>query len=105
MLDVRQLEALVAVLEHGSFGAAAGQLHLTLAAVSLRVKALEESLGQRLLVRGKRLRATAAGQALLAHARQLQLLEADLGLGAVGTGRGGALRGGGFGRGGHRRLL
>ena len=78
MLDARQLEALVAVIEHGSFGAAAEQLHLTLAAVSLRVKALEESIGQRLLVRGKRLRATAAGQALLAHARQLQLLEADL---------------------------
>lgn len=78
MLDARQLEALVAVIEHGSFGAAAEQLHLTLAAVSLRVKALEESLGQRLLVRGKRLRATAAGQALLAHARQLQLMEADL---------------------------
>lgn len=78
MLDARQLEALVAVLEHGSFGAAAEQLHLTLAAVSLRVKALEESLGQRLLVRGKRLRATVAGQALLAHARQLQLMEADL---------------------------
>ena len=78
MLDPRQLEALVAVLEHGSFGAAAEQLHLTLAAVSLRVKALEESLGQRLLVRGKRLRATAVGQALLAHARQLQLMEADL---------------------------
>ena len=37
MLDARQLEALVAVLEHGSFGAAAEQLHLTLAAVSLRV--------------------------------------------------------------------
>ncbi len=78
MLDARQLEALVAVIEHGSFGAAAERLHLTLAAVSLRVKALEESLGQRLLVRGKRLRATVAGQALLAHARQLQLMEADL---------------------------
>lgn len=78
MLDARQLEALVAVIEHGSFGAAAERLHLTLAAVSLRVKALEESLGQRLLVRGRRLRATVAGQALLAHARQLQLMEADL---------------------------
>ena len=78
MLDIRQLEALLAVLEQGSFGAAAERLHLTLAAVSLRVKALEETLGQRLLVRGKHLRATAAGQVLLAHARQLQLMEADL---------------------------
>ncbi len=78
MLDARQLEALVAVIEHGGFGAAAERLHLTLAAVSLRVKALETAIGQRLLVRGKRLRATPAGQALLAHARQLQLMEADL---------------------------
>lgn len=78
MLDARQLQALVAVLEQGNFGAAAEQLHLTLAAVSLRIKALEESLGQRLLVRGKTLHATPAGQALLAHARQLQLMESDL---------------------------
>ena len=78
MLDARQLEALVAVIEHGGFGAAAERLHLTLAAVSLRVKALEAAIGQRLLVRGKTARATPAGQALLAHARQLQLMEADL---------------------------
>ena len=78
MLDARQLEALVAVIEHGSFGAAAERLHLTLAAVSLRVKALETAIGQRLLVRGKTARATPAGQALLAHARQLRLMEADL---------------------------
>ncbi|WP_341908541.1 HTH-type transcriptional regulator ArgP [Polaromonas sp. YR568] len=78
MLDARQLEALAAVIEQGSFGAAAKALHLTLAAVSLRIKSLEEALGQRLLVRGKQVRATPAGQALLAHARQLRLMEADL---------------------------
>lgn len=78
MLDARQLEALAAVIEHGGFGPAAQALSLTLAAVSLRIKALEESLGQRLLVRGKAVRATAAGQALLAHVKQLRLMEADL---------------------------
>lgn len=78
MLDARQLEALAAVLEHGGFGPAAAALHVTLAAVSLRIKALEETLGQRLLVRGKTVRATPAGQAMLAHVKQLRLMEADL---------------------------
>jgi LysR family transcriptional regulator (chromosome initiation inhibitor) len=93
MLDARQLEALVAVIEHGGFGPAAQVLSITLAAVSLRIKALEERLGQRLLVRGKTVRATAAGQALLAHVKQLRLMEADLlgGLQGGGTVRAGAL--------------
>ncbi len=78
MLDARQLDALAAVIEHGSFSAAAKALSLTLAAVSLRIKSLEAALGQRLLVRGKQLRATPAGLALLGHIRQLRLMEADL---------------------------
>lgn len=78
MLDAKQLEALAAVLEHGGFGAAAGALNLTLGAVSLRIKSLEATLGQRLLVRGKVVRATPGGQALLAHIKQVRLLEADL---------------------------
>lgn len=78
MLDPRQLEALAAVVEHGGFGPAAQALNLTLAAVSLRLKSLEDQLGQRLLVRGKRVRATPAGQALLGHVKQLRLMEADL---------------------------
>ncbi len=78
MLDPKQLEALAAVVEHGGFGPAAKALSMTLAAVSLRIKALEDKLGQRLVVRGKRVRATAAGQALLGHAKQVQLMESDL---------------------------
>jgi len=78
MLDARQLEALSAVVEHGGFGPAAQALSLTLPAVSVRIKALEDGLGQRLLVRGKRVRATAAGQALLAHVKQVQMMEADV---------------------------
>ena len=78
MLDGKQLEALAAVLEHGGFGPAASALNLTLAAVSLRIKSLEATLGQRLLVRGKVVRATVPGQALLAHVKQLRLMEADL---------------------------
>jgi LysR family transcriptional regulator (chromosome initiation inhibitor) len=78
MLDAKQLEALAAVVEQGGFGPAAKALSLTLAAVSLRIKTLEAQLGQRLLVRGKTVRATAAGQALLAHIKQLRSMEADL---------------------------
>lgn len=78
MLDAKQLQALAAVVEHGGFGSAAQSLSLSLAAVSLRIKSLEEQLGQRLLVRGKTVKATAAGQALLAHVKQVQLMEADL---------------------------
>ena len=78
MLDAKQLDALAAVVEHGGFGPAAKALSLTLAAVSLRIKTLEAQLGQRLLVRGKTVRATATGQALLAHIKQLRSMEADL---------------------------
>ena len=88
MLDARQLEALAAVIEGGSFGAAAKALSLTLAAVSLRIKSLEAAFGQRLLVRGKQVRATAAGQALLGHVKQLRLMEADLMAGLPGAGAG-----------------
>ena len=90
MLDNRQLDALAAVIEQGSFGAAAKALSLTLAAVSLRIKSLEAALGQRLLVRGKQVRATPAGQALLGHVRQLRLMESDLMAGLPGSGADGA---------------
>jgi LysR family transcriptional regulator (chromosome initiation inhibitor) len=77
-LDPKQLDAFAATLQTGSLAAAAQQLHLTLAAVSLRIKALESQLGQRLLIRGKTAQATRAGQALLAHIARTRLLEADL---------------------------
>ncbi len=77
-LDPRQLEALSEVLAHASFTAAAQSLNLSLAAISLRVKALEEVIGQRLATRGKTVQATPAGRAVLAHIRQLELLNTDL---------------------------
>lgn len=77
-LDPRQLEALSAVAEHGSFGVAAQALAVTVAAVSLRIKSLEAALGMRLLVRGKKVRPTPAGQTLLTHIKQVRLMEADV---------------------------
>ncbi len=78
LFDPRQLAAFDATLQTGSLSAASVTLRITLAATSLRIKALEESLGQRLLIRGKTARATPAGQALLTHIKQVRLLEADL---------------------------
>ena len=77
-LDPRQLDAFAATMSGGSLSAAAKSLHITLAATSLRIKALEDALGQRVLVRGKVARATPAGQALLTHIKQVRMLEADL---------------------------
>ena len=76
-LDPKQLDALLAVAEYGSFSKSAVALRLTLSAVSLRVAALESALGQRLLVRGKRIAITPGGHQLLAHVRNVRTLEAD----------------------------
>jgi LysR family nitrogen assimilation transcriptional regulator len=53
-MDVRQLEALLAVAEAGSFTAAADQLHTVQSNVSEHVRQLEAELGVQLLVRGRR---------------------------------------------------
>ncbi|MFC7515366.1 LysR family transcriptional regulator ArgP [Herbaspirillum sp. GCM10030257] len=77
-LDPRQSEAVVAVIESGSFEQAATQLYLTPSAVSQRVRALETALGTPLVVRSRPCRATPAGQRLLQYLRRVQSLEADL---------------------------
>jgi len=53
-MDLRQLEALLAVAESGSFTAAADQLHTVQSNVSEHVRQLESELGVQLLVRGRR---------------------------------------------------
>ncbi|WP_427887488.1 LysR family transcriptional regulator ArgP [Kribbella sp. GL6] len=75
--DSVQLETFVAVLDEGSFDAAARRLSVTPSAVSQRIKALESRLGQVVVMRGKPARATAAGEALLRLARQVALLEVE----------------------------
>jgi len=76
-LDAHQLAALAAVIELGSFEAAAESLHVTPSAVSQRIKALEQRVGQVLVVREKPCRATASGVPLLRLAAQTALLEAE----------------------------
>ena len=74
-MDLRQLEALVAVVEEGSFGAAAKRLHLTQPPLSARIKALEEELGAPLIERGPRHSTpTEAGRLLVERARRMLLL-------------------------------
>lgn len=77
MLDSRKGEALLAVIDTGSFDSAAALLHLTTSAVSQRVAALEEELGAILVVRGRPCRATREGEQLVQYLRRARLLEAD----------------------------
>jgi DNA-binding transcriptional LysR family regulator len=68
--DLDQLRTLVAVLDAGSLTAAAPKVFLSHSSVSEQMRKLEDKAGQPLLVRGKAgVRATPAGQRLLAHAR------------------------------------
>src|SRR5262245_14466326 len=76
-VDGQQLAAFAAVIELGSFDAAAERLHITPSAVSQRIKALEQRVGQVLVVREKPCTATAAGVPLLRLAAQTALLEAE----------------------------
>lgn len=88
MLDTRKGEALLAVIDTGSFEKAAATLHLTPSAVSQRISALEAELGLPLIIRSKPCRTTAAGQRLVQYLRRSRLLEdeflADSGEGAAG---------------------
>lgn len=76
-LGADQLAALAAVVEAGSFDAAADRLHVTASAVSQRIKALEQRVGQVLVIREKPCRVTVAGVPLLRLAAQTALLEAE----------------------------
>lgn len=68
-LDTRQLRAFSVLARCGSFTDAAVELNLTQSAVSHSIKALEEDLGVRLLLRsGRKLLLTPAGKELLGHA-------------------------------------
>ena len=84
-LNPAQLDALVAIAEHGSFEAAARQLHITPSAVSQRIRALEAAAGQVLVSRATPCRPTPHGEWLVRVGRQTRLLydEASQALTAV----------------------
>lgn len=71
-VDYLGLEAFVAIADYGSFQRAAEALHLSQAALSHRLRKIEEDLGAALLIRSSReVSLTAVGQGLLPEARAL----------------------------------
>lgn len=76
MVELRQLECFLAVVDEGTFTAAAVRLHVVQSAVSTTIKALEHSLGVRLFDRARRPSLTDAGSRLVPLARQLLELAA-----------------------------
>jgi DNA-binding transcriptional LysR family regulator len=69
-MELRQLQYLVAVAEEANFTRAAERVHVAQPAVSAQIARLERELGQTLLDRSRRaVRLTAAGEAVLPHAR------------------------------------
>lgn len=89
-IDNAQLTAFAAVLEEGSFDAAARRLHVTPSAISQRIRLLEERLGQILLQRSSPCQATEAGKVLARFAGQVAVLENEM-LREVGLPDGGEL--------------
>ena len=77
-LDYRALAVLDAVAASGSFEKAALTLGISQSAVSQRIKALEDATGRLLVVRGMPSVPTGLGQRLVAHHRQVTLMEAAL---------------------------
>lgn len=92
MLSLERLKVFAAVVEEGSFTAAAARLNATQSGVSQQVAKLEQALGTKLIERGLRgASTTPAGQQLYARSisllRDISVVEqgiSDLGRGATG---------------------
>ncbi|MBJ7223354.1 MULTISPECIES: LysR family transcriptional regulator ArgP [unclassified Brenneria] len=73
-IDIRKMEALMAVIETGSFELAAKRLNLTTSAISQRIKALESAIGKPLVIRGKPCASTEGGRKLVQYLRRQKFL-------------------------------
>lgn len=71
-VDLAQLEALLTIVEEGTFEGAAAVLRVTPSAISQRLKALEQDAGMVLLRRSKPVQPTEAAIPYLQAARQIQ---------------------------------
>ncbi|XIE77159.1 LysR family transcriptional regulator ArgP [Streptomyces sp. SBR177] len=76
-LPLDLVRTLLAVVDEGTFDAAAAALHVTPSAISQRVKALEQRTGRVLLMRSKPVRPTESGEVVVRFARQMARLERD----------------------------
>jgi DNA-binding transcriptional LysR family regulator len=92
-MELRQLGYFLAVAEELNFTRAAERIPIAQPAISQQIRRLETELGDRLFVRGRSgVRLTAAGEALLPHARAVladatRARESVSALGALTTGR------------------
>lgn len=76
-IQLENLRTLVAVIDQGTFDAAARALSITPSAVSQRIKSLETGTGRVLLRRTKPAATTESGDVVLRLARQVLLLRSD----------------------------
>lgn len=76
--DYKLLAALAEIIEHQSFELAAEQLYISQSAISQRIKALEEQVGQPVLIRNQPIMVTLAGEKLLSHYNKVKELEYEL---------------------------
>src|SRR5215469_1125599 len=78
-MELRQLAYLIAVVEEGTFTAAAERVRVAQPGVSAQVRQLERELGQQLLERTPHgVRLTEAGDAVLPYARAALRAVADM---------------------------
>src|SRR5438067_1431237 len=70
-MELRQLEYVLGIVDHGGFTRAASALHISQPALSQAVRTLEKEIGVDLFVRtGRRVSLTPAGEAFVGPARQ-----------------------------------
>lgn len=74
---LRHLDTLLAIVDEGSFDAAASTLGVSASAVSQRIKALEADVGRVLVRRTSPTTITPAGEVLVQTARRMRLLESE----------------------------
>ena len=95
MIEIRHLQALVALVETGNLSKAGRRLHLSQPALSHQIKSVEEHLGAALFVRKSQpLRLTPAGERLLAAAYEVlkSLRQCERDLARIAEGGAGQLR-------------
>ena len=80
MLDHREIETLIAIVDGQSFDNAARHLHISPGAVSQRIKSLENRIGHSVLVRSNPPQTTEVGKQILSYARRMFLLQNELNL-------------------------
>ena len=76
--DYKLLAALAEIIATQSFELAANKLFISQSAISQRIKALEEYIGQPVLIRSQPIELTAAGEQLVSHYKKVKQLESEL---------------------------